>query len=83
MKEYAVNIRYVYSDNEWDQADNADWFETYEEAFGAAEEAFSDTEVAETKLSVFEDGEVEGSPLNMIREDDDICQYQDGERLWL
>ncbi len=82
MKEYAVNIRYKNSDEDWEQNDNADWFETWAEAFEAAEESFSDSEVEEVKITTFEDGEVVGSPLYMLLEDGSVHQYQNGERLW-
>lgn len=82
MKEYAMNVRYTNGGSDWNEADNADWFETWEEAFEAAEEAFSDQEIEEAMITVFENGDVEGSPLHMIREDGDIHQYQNGERLW-
>ena len=41
-KEYAVNIELVNSDSEWNTADRADWYESYSEAYDAAEKAFED-----------------------------------------
>ena len=38
-KEYAVNIKSVNSDSEWNTADRADWYESYNEAYDAAEKA--------------------------------------------
>ena len=41
-KEYAVNIKSVNSDSDWNTADMADWFESYSEAYDTAEKAFED-----------------------------------------
>ena len=38
-KEYAVNIELVNSDSEWNTADRADWYESYSEAYDAAEKS--------------------------------------------
>ena len=81
-KEYAVNIKSVNSDSEWNTADMADWYESYSEAYDAAEKAFDDLDVLETVVTVWEDGDVDGTPLRMIREDGDVHQYQGEERLW-
>lgn len=81
-KDYAVNTKLTNSSNDWNTADMADWYETYEKAFDAAEKAFEDPEVTETVLTVFENGEVTGTSLHMILEDKNITQYQDGIRLW-
>lgn len=82
MKEYAVNIRRAGSDDDWQEADQADWFEAWNDAFEAAEGEFEDAEVEEVMLAVYEDGDIVNSPLHMVREDGGIHQYQDGERLW-
>lgn len=83
-KEYAVNTRYASSNDEyWRDSDMADWFETWEEAYEAAEQAFEDPEVEETVITIFEDGDAEDFPLYMIRENGSINQYRNGELLWL
>ena len=81
-KNYAVNTKTTICSDDWNTADMADWFETYEEAFSAAEKAFEEPDVTETVLTIFEDGEVAGTPLHMVLEDGDIHQYQNGMRLW-
>lgn len=81
-KEYAVNIKSVNSDSDWNTADMADWYESYEIAFSEAEKAFEDAEVLEAALSVWAGGEIDGNPLHMIRENGIIAQYQGGHRLW-
>lgn len=83
-KEYSVNKRYSYSEDDWVSGDLADWNETYEEAFAAAEEAFDDPDVEEVMFALWEDGEIETYPLHMIRgEDGRIHQYKNGQLLWL
>lgn len=41
-KEYAVNIKSVNSDSDWNTADMADWYESYSEAYDTAEKTFED-----------------------------------------
>ena len=81
-KEYAVNIKLVNSDSDWNAADMADWFESYSEAYDTAEKVFEDLDVLEAVVTVWEDGDVDGTPLRMIREDGNVHQYQGEERLW-
>lgn len=81
-KDYAVNIKKINSSEDWETADMANWRDTYEAAITAAEEAFEDPEIVETMITVFEDGEVDGTPLHMVLEDGDVHQYQNGTRLW-
>lgn len=81
-KEYAVNIELVNSDSEWNTADRADWYESYSEAFEAAKKAFDDPDVVEANVIVWEDGEVDGTPYRMVREDGNIYHFQGETRLW-
>ncbi|ERI74020.1 Uncharacterised protein [[Clostridium] symbiosum] len=81
-KEYAVNIELVNSDSEWNTADRADWYESYSEAYDAAEKAFEDPDVMEAHVSVWEDGEIDDSPLRMVREDGDVRHYKGETLLW-
>ena len=78
-KEYAVNIESVNSDSDWNTADMADWCS---EAYDAAEKAFEDLDVLEAVVTVWEDGDVDGTPLRMVREDGNVHQYQGETRLW-
>lgn len=82
-KDYAVNVKSINSVEDWNTSDMADWFTSYEEAMTAAEEAFEDEDVAEAVVTVFEDGDVSGSPLHMVRENGIVLQYQNGQRLWV
>lgn len=77
-KEYAVNIKSVNSDSDWNTADMADWCKSYSEAYDAAEKAFEDLDVLEAVVTVWEDG----TPLRMVREDGNVHQYQGETRLW-
>jgi hypothetical protein len=81
-KEYAVNIKSVNSDSEWNTADRADWYESYNEAYDAAEKAFEDPDVMEAHVSIWEDGEIDDFPLRMVREDGDVRHYQGETLLW-
>ena len=81
-KEYAVNIESVNSDSDWNTADMADWYDSYDEAYDAAEKAFSDPDVMEAHVSIWEDGDVDGTPLRMVREDGNIYHFQGETRLW-
>ena len=81
-KEYAVNIESVNSDRDWNTADMAVWYDSYDEAYDAAEKAFSDPDVMEAHVSIWEDGDVDGTPLRMVREDGNVHQYQGETRLW-
>ena len=82
MKEYALNIKTVDSDTDWNTTDMADWFKTYAEAFNAAEKLFENPEVLEAVITIWADGEVEGTPLHMFLENGIIVQYQGETRLW-
>ena len=82
-KEYAVNVKYPDSDDDWVTSDMADWFPTWEEAFEAVEEAFSDSDVEEVRLTIWEAGEPEDFPLTFRMENGNIQQYKNGELLWL
>lgn len=83
-KDYAVNIKTLNSDNDWETADMADWFDSYSAAYEAAEKAFEENpEILETVLTIWVDGEVDSNPLHMVLEDGAIHQYQGGERLWV
>ena len=81
-KEYAVNIESVNSDSDWNTADMADWCKSYSEAYDAAEKAFEDLDVLEAVVTVWEDGDVDGTLLRMVREDGNVHQYQGETRLW-
>ena len=81
-KEYPVNIKSVNSDSDWNTADMADWCKSYSEAYDAAEKAFEDLDVLEAVVTVWEDGDVDGTPLRMVREDGNVHQYQGETRLW-
>ena len=81
-KDYAVNIKSAGSDSDWNTTDMADWYASYDAALSAAEDAFQDQEALEAVVTVFEDGEVDGTPLHMVLEDGKINQYQGGMRLW-
>lgn len=83
MKEYAVNIRKNDSDDDWITSDMANWCQTWDEAFEAAEEAFSDSDVEEVRLTIYEDGEPEDFPLYFRLENGNINQYKNGELLCL
>ena len=76
-KEYAVN-----SDSDWNTADMAGWYESYEIAFSEAEKAFDDSAVIEVVLNIWEDSEICENPLRMVRENGMVVQYQGGVRLW-
>lgn len=87
-KAYAVNTKTANSDNDWETSDMADWYKTYNEAFAAAEETFSDPEVQEVMVSIWEDDDIEDHSLHLVRKDDDIVQYTNAfhsgeESLWL
>ena len=82
-KEYAVNIESVNSDSDWNTADMADWYDSYDEAYDAAEKAFSDPDVMEVRLNIWEDGEIEDTPLRMVREDGNNRHYKGETVLWL
>lgn len=81
-KEYAVNIESVNSDSDWNTADMANWYESYEIAFSEAEKAFDDSAVIEVVLNIWEDSEICENPLRMVRENGMVLQYQGGLRLW-
>ena len=55
----------------------------YDEAYDAAEKAFSDPDVMEVRLNIWEDGEIEDTPLRMVREDGNIRHYKGETVLWL
>ena len=65
--------------------DNAEFYETWNEAFNAAHDAFNDDAVKFVDIyTLDEDGDVlDDFPLTLIREDGTINQYRNGERLWL
>lgn len=81
-KDYALNIRSATSDNDWNASDMSDWYETYCAAIAAAEEALEGQEALEAIVTVWENGEIAGESLCMIRENGLIIQRQGGERLW-
>lgn len=81
-KEYAVNIKSVNSDSDWNTTDMADWSESYSDAMTAAKEAFEDSKVLEVIVSVWVDGEIVNTPLRMVQENGIINQYQGEKRLW-
>ena len=82
-KEYAVNVRYSHSDEEWRESDKANWYDTYAAAIAAAEKEFEYEDIEEVMVSVYEDGEIEDSPLYMRMENGIVIQEQNGQRLWL
>ena len=78
--DYAVNVRYGHSGPDWEDADMADWYGSYEEAITAAENEFANPEVQEVMVTTWEDGEIEDFPLYMEREQGMITQYKNGKR---
>lgn len=81
-KDYAVNVKRSDSGDDWKETDMASWTKSYRDAVGTGEEAFEDPEVEEVMVTVWEDGDIEDSPLRMVKENGIIVQYKNGQRLW-
>ena len=81
--EYSVNVKRTDSPEWWEENDYADWYETAEMAYDAAQAAFDDPDVVEALIHTFINGEVTGFPLELIREDGIVREYQNGELHWL
>lgn len=82
MKEYAVNITLNGEVKIYDN-DHYDWYDTFEEAYAAAQEAMADPETAEVDIMDCEDGDFGDLDLNLIREGGKVNEYRNGELCWL
>ena len=81
--EYSVNVKRTDSPEWWEENDYADWHKTAEAAYEEAQRAFDDPEVEKAVIHTFINGEITGFPLELIREDGIVREYQNGELHWL
>ena len=80
--EYAVNITTNGETKVYDN-DHYDWYDTFEEAYNAAQDVIADPETAEVDIMKTVGGEFDDLHINLIREGGKVNEYRNGELCWL